>query len=121
MCRYLRTKNVLSSTTNALVVVHRRHISNTPCHKYSCVGTPVTRLCITHDDQFLVAADEASCLFVFDVRDRQDRGPSSSKLGGSDLQPLATSEVTFSWCDTSGESARMGEMMPASFDVHMNQ
>ena len=61
--------------------------------KYACVSTPVTRLCITHDDQFLVAADEASCLFVFDVRDRQDRGQAGSKLGGGELQPLAASEV----------------------------
>lgn len=57
------------------------------------MGTPVTRLCITHDDQFLLAADEASCLFVFDVRDRQDRGQAGSKLGGGELQPLAASEV----------------------------
>lgn len=61
--------------------------------QYACVGTPVTRLCITHDDQFLLAADEASCLFVFDVRDRQDRGQAGSKLGGGELQPLAASEV----------------------------
>ncbi|CAN0368637.1 unnamed protein product [Ectocarpus sp. 12 AP-2014] len=60
--------------------------------EYACVGTPVTRLCITHDDQFLLAADEASCLFVFDVRDRQDRGQAGSKLGGGELQPLAASE-----------------------------
>lgn len=53
----------------------------------------MTRLCITHDDQFLLAADEASCLFVFDVRDRQDRGQAGSKLGGGELQPLAASEV----------------------------
>ncbi|CAB1098865.1 unnamed protein product [Ectocarpus sp. CCAP 1310/34] len=62
--------------------------------EYACVGTPVTRLCITHDDQFLLAADEASCLFVFDVRDRQDRGQAGSKMGGGELQPLAASEVT---------------------------
>lgn len=54
----------------------------------------MTRLCITHDDQFLLAADEASCLFVFDVRDRQDRGQAGSKLGGGELQPLAASEVS---------------------------
>lgn len=62
-------------------------------HQYICVGTSVTRLCITHDDQFLLAADEAGCVFVFDVRDRQDRGPSNSKLGGGELQHLAASEV----------------------------
>ncbi|CAM9657374.1 unnamed protein product [Scytosiphon promiscuus] len=60
--------------------------------EYACVGTPVTRLCITHDDQFLLVADEASCVFVFDVRDRQDRGQAGSKLGGVELQPLAASE-----------------------------
>lgn len=63
------------------------------CPQYVCVGTPVTRLCITHDDQFLLAADEAGCVFVFDVRDRQDRGQTSSKLIGGELQHLAASEV----------------------------
>lgn len=57
------------------------------------MASPVTRLCITHDDQFLLVADEASCLFVFDVKDRQDRGQAGSKLGGGELQPLAASEV----------------------------
>ena len=48
---------------------------------------------MTHDDQFLLAADEESCLFVFDVRDRQDRGQPGSKLGVGELQSLAASEV----------------------------
>lgn len=55
-------------------------------------------MCITHDDQFLFAADEESCLFVFDVRDRQDRGQPGSKLGVGELQSLVASEVMLNAC-----------------------
>ena len=50
-------------------------------------------MCMTHDDKFLLVTDEESCLFVFDVRDRQDRGQSGSKLGVGELQSFAASEV----------------------------
>ncbi|CAM9161858.1 unnamed protein product [Discosporangium mesarthrocarpum] len=60
--------------------------------EYPCLGTPVTRMCVTHDDQYLVVADEASSLFIFDVRDRQDRGQGGVKLVGGELQPLPYSE-----------------------------
>ncbi|CAM9434154.1 unnamed protein product, partial [Choristocarpus tenellus] len=60
--------------------------------EYQCLGAPVTRMCITHDDQYLVAGDEVGCIFIFDVRDRQERGQGGGKLAGGDLQPLAYSE-----------------------------
>ncbi|KAK7232230.1 hypothetical protein SO694_0003027 [Aureococcus anophagefferens] len=41
--------------------------------EYSCLGAPVTRMRISHDDMYLIVAGEDGSVCVFDVRDRQDR------------------------------------------------
>jgi len=58
--------------------------------EYACMGSAITRMRITYDDQFLLVADESGCLCIFDVKDRQDRGNRS--LAGAQRDLVTWSE-----------------------------
>ena len=50
------------------------------------MGSAITRMRITYDDQFLLVADESGCLCIFDVKDRPgDRGNRSLAGAQRDL------------------------------------
>lgn len=57
--------------------------------QFPCMGSAVSRMRLTHDDQFLLLADETGCLVVFDVKDHADR---SSRFGSAQREHGGWSE-----------------------------
>ena len=55
--------------------------------EYACLGAPIERMRITHDDQDLVVTDRAGCVCIFDVKDRQDRSQRAGAAAGRPAAP----------------------------------
>ncbi|GMH77228.1 hypothetical protein TrST_g6546 [Triparma strigata] len=77
--------------------------------EYPCLGGPVTRMRITHNDQFLFVADDVGNLCVFSVKDKSDK---RSLTGGkTDSGAMAWSEeVLVTKSDLEEKHALMQEL-----------
>ncbi|CAM9492887.1 unnamed protein product [Chrysoparadoxa australica] len=79
--------------------------------EYPCMGAPITRMCLTHDDMYLMVADEAGSLFIFDVRDRHERGQAGSKVADGKLQSMPyADEILVTLTDLEDKNTLMGEL-----------
>lgn len=55
--------------------------------EYPCMGGPITRMRVSHNDQYLFVADETGCLCVFSVKDKNEKRSLTGKVrpgGGAD-------------------------------------
>lgn len=55
---------------------------------YPCGGSHVTKMRITHDERFLVSADDQGCICVFELKDRSDRFQRAAPTGAPELLTL---------------------------------
>ena len=55
---------------------------------YPAGGAHITRLRVSHDEHFLVTADDQGCLTVFELKDRADRFARAAPTGPPDLYTL---------------------------------
>jgi len=52
---------------------------------YPAGGSHITKIRVTHDECFLISADDAGCLTVFELRDRSDRFQRAAPTGPPEL------------------------------------
>ena len=60
--------------------------------EYPCMGSPISRLCLTPDESLLMATDETGCIALFELKDRQERFQRNPAV----LPELVSVE---NWCD----------------------
>jgi cilia- and flagella-associated protein 57 len=51
--------------------------------EYTCMSSALCRMCLTPDQGYLIAADEAGCICIFELKDRSERYQRSSATDGT--------------------------------------
>jgi len=75
--------------------------------EYQCHSAAITRMRISYDDALLFCVSDDSCLFAFDVRDKEGRGGA----GKREKEALVyAEEVLVTKSDLEEKKARMGEL-----------
>ena len=70
-------KALLASTSEpgkpGFIRLYSHPIENGDYTEYPCLATSITRLCLSSDENFVVAADEAGCFIVYELHDRPSK------------------------------------------------
>ena len=110
------TKVALLSSTHALfaatsigTIRSYTYPLNGDFQEYQCVSGAITGLKISHDDNLLFCVSEDSCLFVFDVRDKDGRATSNFNKREKD-SIIFSEEVLVTKSDLEDKKQRMSEL-----------
>jgi len=77
--------------------------------EYPCMGGPISRMRITHNDQHLFVTDESGCLCIFSVKDKQEKRSLTGKDSSSSMHAWSE-EILVTKSDLEEKQSLMQEL-----------